>query len=115
MSGHTRGPRVADVVSDYHSSSTAPTEDKNELDITVFDGQTLSTPWGCETTSCSKSSNQTVLFGGGDSLGVWRQATAFMGRSRQGLVDSMEARIQVYVDDPCTFWLGTSGGRQWRM
>ena len=31
------------------------------------------------------------------------------GKGRQGLFDSMEARIQVYVDDPCTLWQGTSG------
>ena len=54
---------------------------------------------------------ETVLFGGAGSPSVWGRAAAFLGRSGQALFDHDEARVQVYVDDPCTVWRGTSAQR----
>ena len=49
----------------------------------------------------------TVVFGGGGAGYVWCRGGAFLGRSGQSMFAQVEARIEVYVDDPLTTWRGT--------
>lgn len=58
---------------------------------------------------------ETVVFGGGGSPLVWGRAAAFLGRSGQALFSASEARMEIFVDDPWSAWLGTRSERRRNM
>ena len=49
----------------------------------------------------------TTLCGGAACPLVWGRVGAFLGRTGQALFTADEARVQVFVDDPCTLFRGT--------
>ena len=57
----------------------------------------------------------TVVFGGGGSVLIWGRGAAFLGRSGQSLFSPPELRLESFVDDPWSVWLGTDAARKCNM
>ena len=87
---------VLDWADAFHSMGVAPSEFAHQI-VKGFNGEFIG--------------YETVLFGGAGSPTVWGRAAAFLGRSGQALFSATEVRLQVYVDDPWSIWLGDPNTR----
>ncbi|CAK0809933.1 unnamed protein product, partial [Prorocentrum cordatum] len=114
-------PRLLDVLKDLMSLMEAPSARDVGVDMMVLDWEDAFHSVGVRSEELPHQivrgfegefvGYETILFGGGGSPLVWGRTAAFLGRSGQALFSRQEARIQVYVDDPWTAWLGNSAQR----